>query len=173
MDKRPIERLLESAYRPAPSLSNSPRYPAISRMQIMLNLGRFARITDIRIALPVNIATGFALRVAAALVLPDQSAILGDAIAYREAGKSLWATGQLGTPFQMPLCPALVAVTGPGWTQLLIDISLSTAMIWLVYELANLIFADKLQYRFVSMVCVLQVTRQFTSTTSNRPFSGN
>jgi 4-amino-4-deoxy-L-arabinose transferase-like glycosyltransferase len=109
----------------------------------MLVLTQIERIAEVRFALLFILLAGFALRIVAALILPDQSATLGDAIAYREAGQSLWATGQLGTPYHMPLYPALVAVTGPGWTQLLIDIGLSTAMIWLVYELTNLIFADK------------------------------
>jgi hypothetical protein len=109
----------------------------------MLVLTRIERIAEVRFALLFILLAGFTLRIVAALILPDQSATLGDAIAYREAGQSLWATGQLGTPYHMPLYPALVAVTGPGWTQLRIDIGLSTAMIWLVYELTNLIFADK------------------------------
>ncbi len=93
--------------------------------------------------MPAILTIGFALRIVIALILPDQSAVLGDAIAYREAGHSLWAIGQMGTPYHMPLYPALIAVTGPGWTQRLLDISLSTTLIWLVYELSSLIFADK------------------------------
>ena len=108
-----------------------------------MNPARLAQIIDARFALILIIAIGFAVRIVAALVIPDQSATLGDVIAYREAGRSLWTTGHLGTPFHMPLYPALVAVTGPGWAQLVIDIGLSSAMIWLVYELANLIFADR------------------------------
>jgi hypothetical protein len=106
-------------------------------------LARIERLADVRFALFASLLVGFTLRIVAVFIVPDQSANLGDAIFYREAGKSLWATGQLGTPYWMPLYPALVAVTGPGWTQLFIDISLSTALIWLVYELANVIFADK------------------------------
>lgn len=84
----------------------------------------------------------FVLRLAAAIVLPDQSAVLADSVAYREAGHLLWTTGQLGSPFHMPLYPALVAVTGPGWMQLLIDIALSTATVFLVCQLAICIFGD-------------------------------
>ena len=47
----------------------------------------------------------------AAIIVPDQSPILGDAIAYREAGKSLWANGQLNALYFMPLYPALVAIS--------------------------------------------------------------
>src|SRR5262249_51061205 len=96
-----------------------------------------------RFALFAVLFLGLMLRIVAALVVPDQSAVLADSIFYREAGKALWATGQLGNPYWMPLYPALVAVLGPGWIQIFIDISLSTAMIWLVYELAHTIFADK------------------------------
>ena len=109
----------------------------------MLSLKQIDRVAATQHALPIVVLAGFAFRIAAALIVPDQSATLGDAIAYREAGHSLWATGHLGTPFYMPLYPALVAVTGPGWVQLLIDISLSTAMIWLIYELTKQIFGDK------------------------------
>jgi 4-amino-4-deoxy-L-arabinose transferase-like glycosyltransferase len=108
-----------------------------------LSRAQIVRIADERFAIPLILMLGFALRIIAALVVPDQSDALGDAIAYRASGKSLWATGQIGTPFHMPLYPALVAVTGPGWAQLLIDISLSTVMIWLVYQLANLVFSDR------------------------------
>jgi hypothetical protein len=91
----------------------------------------------------VVVCVGFMLRVAAAIVMPDQSAILGDSIAYRAAGHSLWITGQLGTPYHMPLYPAFIAVFGPGWPQLLIDITLSSAMIWLIYRLADVVFSDE------------------------------
>jgi hypothetical protein len=114
-------------------------------------LVRIERLAETRLALFAILFAGFMLRIAAALIVPDQSATLSDAIFYREAGKLLWATGQLGNPYWMPLYPALVAVTGPGWTQLFIDISLSTAMIWLIYQLANAIFADK-QTAFLAAV---------------------
>jgi 4-amino-4-deoxy-L-arabinose transferase-like glycosyltransferase len=125
------------------SYSIDTRTQTIPRDETIVNPARFAPITDVRFVLFFILTIGFAVRIVAALVVPDQSGTLGDVIAYREAGKSLWATGQLGSPFHMPLYPALVAVTGPGWTQLLIDIGLSTAMIWLVYDLANLIFANR------------------------------
>jgi 4-amino-4-deoxy-L-arabinose transferase-like glycosyltransferase len=108
-----------------------------------LSPAQIVRIADGRFAIPLILMFGFALRIIAALVVPDQSDALGDAIAYRASGKSLWATGQIGASYHMPLYPALVAVAGPGWAQLLIDISLSTVMIWLVYQLANLVFSDR------------------------------
>ena len=93
---------------------------------------------------PIICLVGVGLRIAAACFVPDQSAILGDAVAYREAGHSLWTTGRLGTAYQMPLYPMLVAVWGPGWPQLLIDVGLSTLMIGLMYELTKLLFAHEL-----------------------------
>jgi 4-amino-4-deoxy-L-arabinose transferase-like glycosyltransferase len=89
------------------------------------------------------VAMAFALRVVAGAVLPDQSAILGDAIAYRQAGQAFWETGQLGTPYYMPLYPVTIASLGPGWPQMLADIILSTVSVWLIYLLANVMFDDK------------------------------
>lgn len=92
--------------------------------------------------LTLILALAFALRLAAGIVLPDQSATLGDITAYRDAGRMLWSTGQIGSPFHMPLYPALIAAWGPGWTQLLLDIAISTATVWLIFELANATFGD-------------------------------
>jgi hypothetical protein len=88
------------------------------------------------------IALGAALRLAAAFALPDQTAQFGDAITYRNLGHALWATGRFDTFYFMPLYPALLALTGSGWGQLLLDIGLSTASIWLVYDLSLSLFGD-------------------------------
>ncbi len=77
-----------------------------------------ARLRQRGTLLGVIIITGLAVRVFAAVMLPDQTTALPDSIAYREAGYSLWTTGQLGTPFHMPLYPALIGVLGPGWRQI-------------------------------------------------------
>jgi hypothetical protein len=102
-----------------------------------------SRIAASRLTLIGILVAAFALRVFAAVIVPDQSVMLGDAVAYREVGKSLWTTGQLNGLYFMPLYPALVAVAGPGWPQLLIDITLSTVLVWLIYELTDVIFASK------------------------------
>ena len=102
-----------------------------------------SRIAASRLTLIGILVAAFALRVFAAVIVPDQSVMLADAVAYREVGKSLWATGQLNGLYFMPLYPALVAVAGPGWPQLLIDITLSTVLVWLIYELTDVIFASK------------------------------
>jgi 4-amino-4-deoxy-L-arabinose transferase-like glycosyltransferase len=81
------------------------------------------------------------LRLTAALLLPDQN--FPDAVGYRQAGRELWSSGMLGTPYWMPLYPALVGLTGAGWGQLALDISLSTIAVWLIYRLVVLMFADE------------------------------
>jgi 4-amino-4-deoxy-L-arabinose transferase-like glycosyltransferase len=81
-----------------------------------------------------------ALRLAASLLLPDPN--FPDALGYRQAAHDLWSSGRLGTPYWMPLYPALVGLTGAGWGQLVMDIALSTSAVWLVYRLVSVVFAD-------------------------------
>ena len=116
---------------------------AFTGKQPTLSSSRIERIAASRLTLIAILVSAFALRVFAAVIGPDQSVTLGDAVAYRDVGKSLWATGQLNGLYFMPLYPALVAVVGPGWPQLLIDITLSTVLVWLIYELTDVIFASK------------------------------
>jgi hypothetical protein len=116
---------------------------AITGKQPTLSSSRIERIAASRLTLIEILVAAFALRVFAAVIVPDQSVMLADAVAYREVGKSLWATGQLNGLYFMPLYPALVAVAGPGWPQLLIDITLSTVLVWLIYQLTDVIFASK------------------------------
>jgi 4-amino-4-deoxy-L-arabinose transferase-like glycosyltransferase len=91
--------------------------------------------------LTVIVILGFALRLAAAFALPDQH--FGDADEYRVAGAALWATGRLNHPLYMPLYPALIGLTGPGFGQMLADIALSTATIALVHQTTLTVFADR------------------------------
>jgi 4-amino-4-deoxy-L-arabinose transferase-like glycosyltransferase len=91
--------------------------------------------------LPIAIVLGLALRVAAAIIVPDQHFI--DAIGYRAEALSLWATGHIGAPQIMPLYSVLVGLTGPGWGQLAFDVLLSTVMIWQVHHLALAMFGDR------------------------------
>jgi 4-amino-4-deoxy-L-arabinose transferase-like glycosyltransferase len=87
------------------------------------------------------LAIAVALRLIAALLLPDQN--FPDAIGYRQVGQHLWSTGSLGMPYWMPLYPALVGLTGAGWSQLTFDIGLSTIAVWLIYSLVEEVFADE------------------------------
>ena len=84
-----------------------------------------------------------ALRIAAAIVLPDQSHALVDAIAYRDSAAQLLKSWHMVNLFQMPLYPLLIAITGPSLGQLGADIALSVTSVWLVYALADQLFADQ------------------------------
>lgn len=103
---------------------------------------KVARFADNdRLILLVILVLALALRVTAAFLLPDQH--FSDAEGYREAAKSLWATGRIGNYVIMPLYPALLGIVGAGWGQLSLDIVLSTAMVALVYQLTLAIFPDR------------------------------
>jgi hypothetical protein len=83
------------------------------------------------------------LRVIAAIVIPDQSSLLPYAIAYRDSAAQLLKHWQMTNPYQMPLYPLLIAVTGPGIGQLTADIALSVISVWLVSSLTQELFADQ------------------------------
>ena len=90
--------------------------------------------------LPGILAVALALRIIAAVALPDQH--FPDAAEYREAGQAFWQTGGLGNSLVMPLYPVLVGLVGAGWGQLALDLALSTVTVWLVYRLTLIVFAD-------------------------------
>jgi 4-amino-4-deoxy-L-arabinose transferase-like glycosyltransferase len=84
------------------------------------------------------------LRIAAATMLPDQSALLPDAASYRALASSLIANGVIAGDFhQMPLYPIMIALTGFGWGQLAADIALSVVSVWLIYAITAELFGDK------------------------------
>ena len=91
--------------------------------------------------LPLALALALMLRVAAAVVMPDQH--FPDAAGYRAAGETLWATGRLAEAHIMPLYPALIGIVGRGWGQLAVDIVLSVVVVWLVYRLTLAVFVDR------------------------------
>ena len=103
--------------------------------------------------LTVILILALALRLAAALALPDQH--FGDAEEYRTAGASLWATGRLNQPLFMPLYPALIGLTGPGWGQTLVDIALSTATVALVHQITLTVFADRTASALAALVAAI------------------
>src|SRR5262245_36017820 len=86
------------------------------------------------------LAVGLALRLAAAVLLPEQN--FPDAVLYREQARQLWHHLTFDDPYRMPLYQILGALTGPGWGSLALDILLSTAAIWLSFQLALLVFDD-------------------------------
>jgi 4-amino-4-deoxy-L-arabinose transferase-like glycosyltransferase len=84
------------------------------------------------------------LRVVVAVMLPDQSALLVDAESYRDLARGLIENGVIsGDFFQMPLYPAMIALSGFGWGQLAIDIVLSVVTVGLVFAIAIELFADR------------------------------
>ena len=94
-----------------------------------------------RALLAAILLLAISLRLTAAYLLPDQN--FADAVGYRQAGRDLWSSGMLGTPYWMPLYPALVGLTGTGWGQLALDIALSTSAVWLVHRIVLVVFADQ------------------------------
>jgi Dolichyl-phosphate-mannose-protein mannosyltransferase len=95
----------------------------------------------IQTLLLVVLAIGFGLRLAAAVLLPEQN--FPDAVLYREEARQLWQLHTYDDPYRMPLYQLLMALTGPGWGSLLCDVLLSTVTVWLVYELSLALFEDR------------------------------
>jgi 4-amino-4-deoxy-L-arabinose transferase-like glycosyltransferase len=87
-------------------------------------------------------AIAFAIRLAVAALLPDQTWPLPDSVGYREAALQLWHGFHIENSGIMPLYPALIFLTGKGWGQALFDIALSSLMVWLIYELTLIVFSD-------------------------------
>ncbi len=100
------------------------------------------------------------LRLTAAYLLPDQN--FPDAVGYRQAGRDLWSSGMLGTPYWMPLYPALVGLTGAGWGQLALDIALSTSAVWLIHRIVLVVFADEA----AALLAAFMTHRAFNSHTA-------
>jgi 4-amino-4-deoxy-L-arabinose transferase-like glycosyltransferase len=96
-----------------------------------------------RLVVITILALAVTLRVIAAIIIPDQSKLLPDVVEYRDSATQLLNNWQLVSNFHMPLYPLLVAMTGPGVGQLGADIVLSVILVWLVYALADQLFADQ------------------------------
>jgi len=94
-------------------------------------------------ALPLAIilAVAAALRVAAAIMLPNQH--LSDAEIYRLLAQHIWTLHSFDSSDRMPLYPLIVAVVGTGWSQRLFDIALSTVTVWLLCDLTWVMFRDR------------------------------
>ncbi len=96
-----------------------------------------------RIDLAVILLLALAARIAAAMILPDQSANLGDALMFRKAAESLAATGLVSDQYRMPVYPLLILLTGGGKGQLAADIAISALAACFVYLLAAELFRDR------------------------------
>jgi len=99
-------------------------------------------------AIRIILALAIVLRIAAALLLPDQSALLPDALMYRASAAQFALHWRSASLYQMPLYSLLIAVTGPGVGQLAADIMLSTASVGLVYLITLEIFSDRIAALF-------------------------
>ena len=86
------------------------------------------------------LGAGLILRLAAAVLLPDQN--FPDAVLYREQARQLWQHFTFDDPYRMPLYQILMALTEPGCGSLALDVLLSTAAIWLSFQLSMALFAD-------------------------------
>ncbi|MFY9687214.1 MAG: hypothetical protein WAJ88_15550, partial [Pseudolabrys sp.] len=93
-----------------------------------------------RVFLLTILAVGLVLRIAAAVLLPEQN--FPDAVLYREQARQLWQSLSFDDPYRMPLYQILTALTGPGWRSLSLDVFLSTTAIWLSFQLSLALFED-------------------------------
>jgi hypothetical protein len=93
-----------------------------------------------RVFLFAILVLGLVLRLAAAALLPEQN--FPDAVFYREQARQLWQHLTFDDPYHMPLYQILIALTGPGRGSLMLDILVSTATIWLTFELSLELFDD-------------------------------
>lgn len=93
-----------------------------------------------RLFLFAILAVGLVLRIAAAVLLPEQN--FPDAVLYREQARQLWQSFSFDDPYRMPFYQVLTALTGPGWRSLALDVFLSTAAIWLSFQLSLALFED-------------------------------
>ena len=96
-----------------------------------------------RVILAAILLLAAALRLIAANIIPDQSPLLHDVLDYRESAEHFLKTGMLVNGFTMPLYPLLIAITGAGIGQLAADIALSVCSVWLIYALADQLFANQ------------------------------
>jgi hypothetical protein len=104
---------------------------------------RFSAQENERIIIAAILVLAVVLRVIAAVVIPDQSQSLHDVSDYRDTATELLQHWRITNPYQMPLYPLLIAVTGPEIGQLAVDIGLSVISVWLVCALTKELFAEQ------------------------------
>src|ERR1700686_5225524 len=114
----------------------------------------FARLRD-RDPLPNGLTVlgiALVLRIAAAIFMPHPRFL--DAADIRRLSGATWAAVPADT-LMMPLYPTLVGFFGSGTGQLVVDVLLSTLMVWLVFELTLAVFADRAAARIAALVTAL------------------
>lgn len=94
-----------------------------------------------RVRLPHVLVAGLLARLLVFAVLPNQH--FPDAHAYVETGRALATTGFMSSPLYMPLYPLWTYVWGGAWGVKIGDIIVSTAMIWLIWRLTEIVVKDR------------------------------
>jgi 4-amino-4-deoxy-L-arabinose transferase-like glycosyltransferase len=97
-----------------------------------------------RYTLATIIVLALVLRLTVAMVFPDQHFF--DTRGYREAALHIWRPHEFNNAYNryiMPLYPAVIALTGAGWGQLIFDIASSSATVCLIYLLSFTLFGDR------------------------------
>lgn len=83
------------------------------------------------------------VRVIASIVVGDQSVLLPDSTAFRDAAAHFRETWLMGDPFRAPLYPFMIVLTGSGKWQIAADICISASASVLVYWLSLQLFRDQ------------------------------
>lgn len=99
------------------------------------------------------ILAGLVVRLLVFAILPDQN--FGDARVYVETGRALATTGFMSSFIYMPLYPLWTWVWGGAWGVKLGDILISTATIWLMWRLAEIVVQDRAAAALSGMVAAI------------------
>jgi 4-amino-4-deoxy-L-arabinose transferase-like glycosyltransferase len=110
------------------------------------------RLNDDGWLLPIMAAT-LAFRLIALWLVPDPN--FPDARAYVTAGRELMAHGLMDVESYMPLYPVWTWLWGGGIWLRVADIALSTATVWVIYELVFVLFKDRRASRIAALIAAL------------------
>jgi len=99
------------------------------------------------------LAVAFAVRTLFGIFLPAQH--LPDAGAYRTAALEFRHLHLMANNDIMPLYPLFVAIVGDGWRQILADIILSVASVYLVYLITLRVYRDETVALIAALFCAL------------------
>lgn len=123
------------------SVTGYDRFQELSLIQSAMTY-KFSPNTERAILIAI-LLLATALRVIAVIVIADQSQALPDVLDYRDSAEHFLKAGLVVNPYQMPLYPLLIAVTGPGNGQLGTEVTLSVLTVWLSYVLADHLFSNQ------------------------------